>query len=102
MHKLYHATVSSPIGLTSAESHQASLLLPRFHRSGELEAENQTHQLQASLEEHRVGMQHFSLDGPVFAIVNPFQPGAPPLFDNDSYVKYLQVNNVIVSFPSPL
>ena len=62
-----------------------------FNHPGELEAAEQTQQLQASLEEHRVGMQHFSLDGPVFAIVTPFQPGTPPLFDDAAYIKYLQV-----------
>ena len=41
-------------------------------------------------------MQHFSLDGPVFAIVTPFQPGTPPTLDDDAYVKYLQVKVVLV------
>ena len=43
-------------------------------------------------------MQHFSLDGPVFAIVTPFQPGTPPLFDDAAYIKYLQVGDG----PTPL
>lgn len=77
-------------GLSHTINFPPSLTL--FEHLGELEAADQTHQLQASLEEHRRGMQHFSLDGPVFAIVTPFQPGTPPTFDDEAYVKYLQVS----------